>query len=133
MRCHGLPVQVLEKATPMANNQAMEILKRRLCVSIHMGNHATKYRRAVTSGGSDFCIEVLQLHLLPPHIVPKPAKAGGFIFLSGLIIEVIWRRSDKSRRNLDPETYDFQSVCAPRLNLSHGGSPFWATKTTMAD
>jgi hypothetical protein len=98
-----------------------------------MGNYATKYRRAVTSGGSDFCIEVLQLHLLPPHIVPKSAKAGGFILLTSFVIEVIWRRSGKSRWNLDNETYGFQSVCAPRLNLSHGGSPFWATTTTMAN
>jgi hypothetical protein len=53
----------------------------------------------------------LQLDLLAPHIITKPAEAGRVILLAVLIVEVVWRRLATGRLDgLDQEDIRF-SIC----------------------
>ena len=87
----GFPIEILKEPTTVTNDQTVEILQGRLSVTIDMGNYSTEDGRTVAGRSPDLCIQVLQFDLFPAHIVPKPTKAGGIVFLPGFVVEVIYK------------------------------------------
>jgi hypothetical protein len=51
-----LAIQVLEKSTPMTDNQPVEILEGGLRVTVDMRDNTAKYWWTIASRGSDFRI-----------------------------------------------------------------------------
>ena len=85
----GFAIKILQKSTPVAYYQGMEIIERRLSVAIDVRDDSFEYRWILTRLRPKLCIQVLQLELLPPEIVRETTEFGSLIFFSFLVVESI--------------------------------------------
>ena len=74
----------------MADDQMMDVVKRRLSIAVDMRNYTSKDRRFAWRAGTKLGVQILQLDLLPPHVVDEAAELGGPIFFALFILKCVY-------------------------------------------
>ncbi len=62
-------------------------VERRLRIPGNMGNNSFEYLGFIPGRGSQLGVEILELNLFPPEIIPKASELTPFVFLPRLIVE----------------------------------------------
>ena len=87
MRHHRLPIQVLYEPTPILYHHIMQILQRRLRISIDMTHDSLEDLGLVLGLRPQLRVQVLQLDLLAPEVLIEAAEGGALVLLAALILE----------------------------------------------
>jgi hypothetical protein len=67
----------------------MEIAEGGLGVSVDVGDNTSENRWMMTRLRSKFYVEVLQLELLPSHVISEATELGSLILLALFIVESV--------------------------------------------
>jgi hypothetical protein len=107
--------------------ELVDVVERRLGVSIDVCDDAAKYLRFIAGLGAEFCIEVLKLDLLAAKVVCKASKVGAFIFLSVFVFERVWRTVMSDLRESDRFGSRFSMRLLTALEVLSSREPIMST------